>query len=840
LKFSGETVPLIDNVERGGFMRRYLTLVCLLCLAIPAGISVSGCSRNPGANYCNGSGYGLKITEVSKITLEPETTGISLAYGQTKQVTAPTAVNCNQGTVSVSTYTYGTTNNQLVDISPAGSICAGTWNRNTGGGIANYTICSAPTTLPSTGGLPYATAYITASAQSVTSNPVTVYVHTPVTSVALVGPSSCISQGDTAQLDEQACYSQTTNGVSSQVLLCAPSSVTDNSTATLACDLPSGIARSAIPACTSAIGTPSFSVGTSTVATLNSTTNAITAVMPGTTLITATLTGVGSTAGFFSTCPPKSIAITLNGKSGADNPVTVTHGITQTMVTEVTDTAGKAISGLTLDYQSTDPVDITASSSGSITTSFPGTASVYAICQPSTCNPAPTSEIGVNGTGLPIASVPVVIKTPGTTSNYAWFGAPGNSRYIVPVELLNGSVGSTIKLPFVPNSMIMDRTATSIYMGSDTKLMTLSTTSNAVSSTSSVFGVVLAVSPNNQMVLVNDQKSGTFYIYNVSGSIASSTKGMGAAAAWTPDSKTLYITDSAALGTGHSDNLYVYNANTSWTVQSLPCSVYDKTSCPSPTIGAQNLAVTIPSVGAYLSGSPTTAHTWCPTGTAGGTLNYYPASGDSIPAETDVLAATTDGNHILGAAVSSGQVTISDIGVQIPTTACGVVTNSTTGVQTLPTPLSTGGTLLTSPPLSVNVSATAINQVVTSPVSNLAFITYTGDATGASLPYYVPGTSSTAGTLGYVSLTGSSNITAPVAGAFTPDDSIFFVSTAGDNKIHYISVPSAVTTKTPLTDTQQISPNLPACTSADTGCTYSGTDLVVPATYIAVKPRTTT
>jgi hypothetical protein len=31
--------------------------------------------------------------------------------------------------------------------------------------------------LPSTGGLPYGIAYITASAQSVTSNPVEVYVH---------------------------------------------------------------------------------------------------------------------------------------------------------------------------------------------------------------------------------------------------------------------------------------------------------------------------------------------------------------------------------------------------------------------------------------------------------------------------------------------------------------------------------------------------------------------------------------------------------------------------------------------------------------------------------------
>ncbi len=46
-------------------MRRFLTLVCLLCLAIPAGISISGCTRNPAANYCNGLGYGLKITDVA-------------------------------------------------------------------------------------------------------------------------------------------------------------------------------------------------------------------------------------------------------------------------------------------------------------------------------------------------------------------------------------------------------------------------------------------------------------------------------------------------------------------------------------------------------------------------------------------------------------------------------------------------------------------------------------------------------------------------------------------------------------------------------------------------------
>ena len=130
---------------------------------------------------------------------------------------------------------------------------------------------------------------------------------------------------------------------------------------------------------------------------------------------------------------------------------------------------------------------------------------------------------------------------------------------------------------------------------------------------------------------------------------------------------------------------------------------------------------------------------------------------------------------------------------------------------------------------------------VPSPASNLAFITYSGSTPGALLPYYQPQASG-AGTVNYLTLTGSSAITAPVAGAFSPDDKLFFVSTAGDNQIHYISIPASISSSTPLTDTQQISPNLPACTpGTDPGCLLTApTTHPVPATVIAVKPRSTT
>ena len=744
-------------------------------------------------------------------------------------------------------YSYGTSNNQLVDITPTGILCAGTWNRNSGGGIPNYTICSPPSPLPSTGGLPYATAYVTASAHSIVSNPVEVFVHATVTTVSLVTEplsgtaQQCFSQGTQTTLDAQACYANSSN---QQTLLCAPPSVTSSSSPTLACPLPTvngqQIALSSIPSCTAAIGTLTYNVGTSSIASIATSTTSsqvtITAGLPGTTTITASVAGSGSSAGYFSTCPPKSISVTL---ANGDTAGTITEGVTQNLVTTVTDTQGNSISGLTLDYQSTDPIDISASSGGAISTNFPGVASVYAICQPSSCNPSPLSEFGLFGTGLPISSKPVKITTPGKASDYAWFAAPGQSQYVFPVELLSGTIGSLARLPYVPNSMMMDRLGSSIYFGSSHELMIFSTASSTVITLNISFpGVVLAVAPDGSTVLINDQERQLFYLYNTANSSSSTTfGGMGSAASWTPDAKTLYITDSAALGGNHSDMLYVYNINTGWTTHALPCSVYNAITCPSPSTGAQGLAITIPSVGAYLSGSNTVAHTWCPTGTADNyaSMIFYPQS-DSIPAQTDVLAATTDGEHILGVAMTDGGLTLNDIGVAITPAEC-----------TLTAPLSTNPTLLTPTPLSVNTDAVAVNQVVPSPVSNLAFITYfppvTGATTGASLPYYVPGAYTpgspyTANPVKYITLTGNSAITAPLAGAFAPDDSLFFVSTAGDNMIHYISVPT-------LTDTQQISPNLPACTPVsaggnDLGCTYTGSGAIVPATTIAVKPRSTT
>ncbi len=835
-------------------MRRFFTLLCLLGLALPAGISISGCVRNPAGNYCNGLGYGPKDTDIASIILQPQIAGISMAYGQTLQVQTPSAFTCkgNAASIGANQLNYGTSNNQLADISPGGQLCAGTWNRNTGGGIADYTYCNAPNPLPSSNGLPYAVAYVTVTADSVTSNPVAVYIHAPVTAISLVttslsssSPQQCFSQNQQAQLDAQACY--VSNGT--QYEFCAPPTV---SPANYVCTGGLAPGVTSVPSCGSSIGTLNFSVSNSSVATFNSTTEVLTAQQPGTTSITATIAQSASSAGYFSTCPPASVKVSL--ASGATSGV-VTQGVSQNLTTTVLDTLGNPIAGLNLQYESTNPVDIGATGAGTITAAFPGVGSVYAVCEPFACNPAPINEFGLNGTGLPLSSNPVGITVPGTTSEYVWYAAPGQSQYFASMELLTGNPGSLARLPFVPNSLVMDQDGNNLYFGSARELMVYSTASNALTNqNTSVPGVVLAISPNNGELVVNDQIRGVFYIYNTSSGSGSSYGGLGVAAQWTPDSNTVYIVDSAAAGAGHTNTLYVYNINLGWSTYPLTASG-----------GSQNVAVTVPGVGAYLAGFPTVAHTWCPSGTVGNnaSLQFFPQS-DSVNVTTSVLGATSNGQHMLGASLSGSSITLDDIGLAISATP--LCPEATTGappnqVETM-TPLSTNPTLDGTVNLTSVTNATAVNQIVTgtAPTTNstttaapIAFVTYSTPSsatTAAQLPFYLPQASGT-GPVGYVKFADASSSTpptAPLAGAFSTDNSIFFVSTAGDNEIHFISVPPSVSIATPPTDSQQYSPALPACTPVsaggnDAGCLYPvapAPNTVVPATVITVKPRSVT
>jgi trimeric autotransporter adhesin len=807
-------------------MQRFLTFVVLLLLTVPVGLSIQGCA-NKNSNYCNGVGYGYTNDQPVSISLQPQTTGLSVAFSQTSQLQAPSAQNCKGGSASVGTYTYGTSDRTIADVSPTGAICGGTWNLHTPA-VADYTTC-LPTN--KTG-----VAYMTATAGGFSSNQVAVYSHPPLTSISIQGPTSgntsapqCLSQGQTRQLDATAyCSSTGTTGACSSptiptgqpVLLCSPAP-TDGSAAT-------------VPECNALIGHITYAAASAGVVTIDQN-GVATAQAPGSTLVTGTIAQTSSNAGYFYTCPPAKIALSVASTPGATS-ANVTLNTPLALTATVTDTNNNVINGLALSYVSTNPGSIAVSSTGAVTASFPSNSAITAICQPTTCNPAPINVMGTLGTGVPVLSNFVQIASPGKNSNYIWVSSPG-SPYFVPIDLSTGTIGNQIKMPYSPNSMVLDPTGTTLYFGSYKELMTYTASTNSLASeVANVPGVVLAVSPTNSTVVVNDQLRGVLYLYTPSSGAYTSFAGIGQKATFAPDGQTVYIVGNGVL--------YIHNNFTGWSVETLPANQatptsgicpatnttspipQDPTSYPPNTTANPNntynmfcspdLAVTIPAAAAFLSGATTSAYGECPDTTVTPVVNYPEAT--TVAALSDHVASTTDGKHIIGA--SANPALLTDLSITVPINACPTDANGqTTGITFSPAPVVNQ--------LSLGAyGITNINEVVAATNSLEAFVTYAGSATttpsgGALLPVYKPSTTAgSPGTLSSVTLTGKA--IAPVAGIFSPDNTLFFAGTTGDNQLHVIDT-------TTLLDTKQIDPKL---------TDINGNPL--PPVFLAVKPRPTT
>ena len=792
-------------------MQRYLALLALLVFSLPVGLSISGCTTNVGA-FCNGLGYGLKTSAVSAIDLEPKTTGISLSWGQTGQITQPTATTCKGATATVSHYTYGSTNIQLADISPTGAICGGTWNRTSPGGIANFTICTPPTgaAAEQCSGTSCGVVQITATGSGVTSNPVPVYVHPPITAISIPTPTACVSQNVSLPMP-----------LTTGTIVSGPNGI----------PIPDG--NSTDPN-TNYVGTITYTPVTPSIVTINNTSSATTSTgvngaatanLPGSTVINATVSLVTSAAGYFYTCPPQSIALTLNGSSTGG---VVLQNSPQNIAATIVDTTGATLNGLQLDYTSTRPQEIAVGATGQITSTFPSATAINAICQPATCNPAPVNQIGVFGTGTPIVSNTLNVSSPGRSSTLLWMGST-QSPFFNFVDLTNGVPGSPIKLPFTPNSMVLDQAGNNLYFGSYRELMVFSATTNSLTKEDvTVPGVVLAVSPDSSTVVINDQLRQVIYLYTNASSSNVSVGGLATRAAFSPDGKNVYIVGPSP-NKASGEVLYVHNAQTGWSTYNIDqneppttCVLNNNTPNSSGTYDpfcGTDLAITIPSIGPFITGSTQTdAYGFCPNTTVNPPV-YYPQAA-TVATATDQIDKTNDGNHILGASASQG--IFSDIWVYqnankttagIPTGPCPQASPTTT----LPISLTTS---LYQTPIT-GISPSEIDQVIASPDSTIAFVTYNSASASGVLPGYQPSKSPGAGgNLVSVQLSGTAQ--APVSGVFSPDETLFFVSTSGDNLIHFVDPVG-------LTDTQTINPKL---TDANGN--------PVPVQMMAVKPRPTT
>ena len=282
-------------------MRRFVTLAILFLFTIPFGISISGCAKKTVTVYCNGGDSGVPVGQATTVVLQPRITGISLNFGVIGQAGSATATDCKGSGVSITSYTYGTTDMTIADIQPTtGKICAGTWNRNSGAGVPDYTTC-IPTNKSGT-------AFITASAQGATSNPVPVFAHPIVTSVVLGPPSSdcvndpatnCSPAASTSTTTNIGCTVQSKNGCCTQPIIdnVPPYSQNSCSSQSFTTQLAARIYQGTDPTLPTnniscQVGHLTYSPQTPAIVTVDEN-GVATAQAPGSTIITSTLSNAG-------------------------------------------------------------------------------------------------------------------------------------------------------------------------------------------------------------------------------------------------------------------------------------------------------------------------------------------------------------------------------------------------------------------------------------------------------------------------------------------------------------------------------------------------------------------
>jgi hypothetical protein len=807
--------------------RRLVSLALLLFFAIPFGLSVTGCGhKSAPPTYCNGLSSGPVVGQVASITLSPNlaTTGLSLSYGQIGQGLSASAIDCKSNAVSVTKYTYASSNMNIGDINPStGQVCAGTWNRNSGGGVADFTTCILPANTSST-----ALVYVTATADGATSNAVPVFIHPVVTSIVLGNKSSCATDPVTGQLLDPAtnCSCPGLPPVTSSATPYDQAScVSQGQSAQLIARVYAGGGTSSNITC--GVGHLTFNAQSAGSVAAIDQNGVATANQPGSSIITASVanSSSASSAGFFSTCPPARIDLEVPAQPIGTNNINVSLNNLQPLTATVYDKNNNQITGLSLEYVSTTPQTIPAGT-GSVTPIYPGAATITAVCQPNICNPAPFSQIGYLGNGTPLTSNGITVNTVGTSTSVVYMGST-QSQYIEPVDFTTGVPASLIKLQFVPNSMVISQDGSTLYLGSAQGMMTVATGSNSQAGTfTGVQGTVLSVSPDGATVVTTDPARQTVSLVSSSnGSVETQYGGVGTSAQWTPDSQTVYITTT-------TNTLLTHSNFTDW--QSSPTDeIYT------------SVAVTVPSVGAYFAGHPasgptpatTEGRSYCPsaTSTTPGTppsiTNAFSPLADTKPVTTDVLAATTDGKHILGA-TATAPASLTDLVVTLPTPPPIQPSGSSYACPATVNPGYFNSTVNTQPLTAI--TATSVTGVVPASNSALAFVTYTG--TSGNLPEYIPNVSGT-GTLSYITLgNGATTASAPVAGVFSTDNQNFYVGTSGDNQVHLFSING-----TTATETGVITPKLPCTTGSNetpTPACVSGA--VVAPNLIAQHPRKVT
>jgi hypothetical protein len=456
------------------------------------------------------SGTSAATSSVTQLILSP--TSLSMNTGQVATITA-TPEN-SSGSAVVADVSYTSSNPSLVTVSAGGQVCAGVWD-------ANFINC-----VPNPGTSGIGTATITATTANSVTATLPVSAHLQADRIVVNPISGCVSMGATPTYTATV-YNTTASGCS-----------TFNP-----CDI------------TSTVGTITFNSTDLQVMAHNTTTGVLTATNPGLTNIYATIGGLNSIPQPALVCPVASIAI--HDAASSNTSFTLPASGTQSLTADVVDTNGVSIAPL-LTWSS-NPVGSSSVSgtSGAVTATVTagasGTAIITAACSTPGCNRNTSPQYGQNV---------VTVTTTGTSTTTA-FAASTNSLTLVPIPNSTNVPGTAITLPFLPNSMVSNSNGNKLYLGSSSGLMTVDPVGGSVTSTTSVVGTIVGISPDGNLLLISNPAGGVVYLYNISSTASIlSQPVVPTSAAFTPDSK------SVSFPTGQQ--VYYLTSAPTTTITSLP------------------------------------------------------------------------------------------------------------------------------------------------------------------------------------------------------------------------------------------------------------------------------
>jgi hypothetical protein len=525
-----------------GFMGKFFSAISLAFLIVACVLLPSCGSSSP-----------------TRLSPEITPTGVSLTPGPNVSLDVGQGVAFSASPIA-DKFTFQSSNTAVVTVANNGQACAGTWNS-----LTFPQVCT-----PGNPGI----AQVTASTLGVTSPPVTIYVHAPITSIAI---SKVAGQPQTLRTD---CISKgTVHGPEKWLFQAA------------AFNGNTDITQSVGP-----FTWHNINPGIANIVTLSRPANAAQGCVLSPQgqclnqqIATATTPGVGqiyASAGPFvgqpisvETCHVNSISIAA--APGTDPSITsflVNSGTSTTLDATVTDIAGQDVTGVPLTWSTSNPVSVGASGSltgsvfGSIGTanaSGAGQGTVIASCTPPTCNagieptlpiyPQAAFNFDVRSASSTAASPTVYATTTGCNTTNATC-TPTLVSITRPSATASFAAGTPIALLSTPNSIVFDNTGNSAYLGVDSNdfnqkgLMILS--GSSVTQVRSTPGKVLAISPDGNSAVISDTLDSPNLLFICTNCASSRTVttlqiSRATAAAFSPDSLKAYILAG--------NNVYIYS-----------------------------------------------------------------------------------------------------------------------------------------------------------------------------------------------------------------------------------------------------------------------------------------